>query len=89
MPPERKAFRAVVHGRVQGVGFRYSALREARAPRPQRDRGEPARRQRRGDRGGRRGAGSRSCSRWLERGPPGRARELQVQVALAALFGSV
>jgi len=29
-PPERKAFRASVIGRVQGVGFRYSAIREAR-----------------------------------------------------------
>ncbi len=27
--PEARAFRAVVHGRVQGVGFRYSAIREA------------------------------------------------------------
>lgn len=26
-----KAFRAVVEGEVQGVGFRYSAVREARA----------------------------------------------------------
>ncbi|MCX7038829.1 MAG: acylphosphatase [Spirochaetes bacterium] len=26
---ERRAFQAVVHGRVQGVGFRYSAIREA------------------------------------------------------------
>ena len=30
MPPaDRAAFRAVVRGRVQGVGFRYSAVREA------------------------------------------------------------
>ena len=28
--PERGAFRALVRGRVQGVGFRYSAVREAR-----------------------------------------------------------
>ena len=27
---EARAFRAVVHGRVQGVGFRYSAIREAK-----------------------------------------------------------
>lgn len=26
---ETRAFQAVVHGRVQGVGFRYSAIREA------------------------------------------------------------
>ncbi|HVO38153.1 MAG TPA: acylphosphatase [Spirochaetia bacterium] len=30
-PPDRRGFRAVVHGRVQGVGFRYSAVREARS----------------------------------------------------------
>jgi acylphosphatase len=29
--PEGKAFRGVVRGRVQGVGFRYSAIRQARA----------------------------------------------------------
>ncbi|MGA2976967.1 MAG: acylphosphatase [Spirochaetia bacterium] len=28
--PEKAGFRAVVIGRVQGVGFRYSAVREAR-----------------------------------------------------------
>jgi acylphosphatase len=27
---EARAFRAVVHGRVQGVGFRYCAIREAK-----------------------------------------------------------
>lgn len=30
MEPERKAIHAFVHGRVQGVGFRYSAIHEAR-----------------------------------------------------------
>ncbi len=30
MGPDRKAVHALVHGRVQGVGFRYSALHEAR-----------------------------------------------------------
>jgi acylphosphatase len=29
--PENAAFRVVVTGRVQGVGFRYSTVREARA----------------------------------------------------------
>ncbi len=28
-PAETRAFHAIVHGRVQGVGFRYSAIREA------------------------------------------------------------
>ena len=28
-PPPREGFRAIVKGRVQGVGFRYSARREA------------------------------------------------------------
>ncbi len=28
--PETEAFRAVVRGRVQGVGFRYHAIRQAR-----------------------------------------------------------
>ncbi len=31
VPSDRRALRAVVHGRVQGVGFRWSAVREARA----------------------------------------------------------
>jgi acylphosphatase len=30
-PKETKRFRAVVHGRVQGVGFRYAAQQEALA----------------------------------------------------------
>lgn len=30
-PPELRAFRATVRGRVQGVGFRYSAVRQARS----------------------------------------------------------
>jgi acylphosphatase len=29
--PELRAFRATVRGRVQGVGFRYSAVREAQS----------------------------------------------------------
>lgn len=29
--PEKRAFHALVHGRVQGVGFRYSAIRQAHA----------------------------------------------------------
>lgn len=29
-PPQKKGFHAFVHGRVQGVGFRYSAIHEAR-----------------------------------------------------------
>jgi acylphosphatase len=28
--PENKAFRATIHGRVQGVGFRYSTIAKAR-----------------------------------------------------------
>jgi acylphosphatase len=30
-PAETRAFRATVRGRVQGVGFRWTAVREARA----------------------------------------------------------
>jgi len=30
-PPERRGLRAVVHGRVQGVGFRWSTVREGRS----------------------------------------------------------
>ena len=73
-----QALRAVVHGRVQGVGFRWSALREAR---------------RLGLRGtvGNRGDGTvevvaegepaamASFLAWLRRGPPG-ARVTEVTV---------
>jgi acylphosphatase len=76
---DNKAFHALVHGRVQGVGFRYSAVGQARAL---------------GVRGtvantpdgsvevvaeGEQAALERFL-RWLEKGPPGaRVREVQVQ----------
>ena len=71
MPPDdRTAFRAVVRGRVQGVGFRYSAVREARRLRVA---GEVANLLdgsvevvAEGDR-----ASLESFLDWLRRGPPG------------------
>ncbi len=78
VPAEPRALRAVVHGRVQGVGFRWSAVREARslglsgavANRPDGTvevvaEGDPARL-------------TRFVS-WLEKGPPG-ARVTSVDV---------
>ena len=29
LPEQPRAFRAIVHGRVQGVGFRYATIRQA------------------------------------------------------------
>jgi acylphosphatase len=83
MPDADHAFRALVSGRVQGVGFRYSALREARrlglrgtvANLPDGSvevfaEGDPARLAR--------------LLAWLERGPPGaRVDEVKVQSAPA------
>ncbi len=73
------AFRAVVRGRVQGVGFRYSAVREARRLRL---RGAVANLpdgsvevEAEGDR-----AGMEALLAWLRRGPPGaHVREVDVQ----------
>ncbi|MGA2480107.1 MAG: acylphosphatase [Spirochaetia bacterium] len=76
---ENKAFHALVLGRVQGVGFRYSALRQANvlgimgtvANTPEGSvevnaEGEPLALQR--------------FLLWLEKGPPGcRVRDVQVQ----------
>ncbi|MGO9409840.1 MAG: acylphosphatase [Spirochaetia bacterium] len=77
-PDEKRALRALVHGRVQGVGFRWSAVREARslglsglvANRPDGTveviaEGDPARLAR--------------LVNWLEKGPPG-ARVSSVDV---------
>ena len=74
-----KAFHALVHGRVQGVGFRYSALHQARALGLRGTvantsdgsvevvaEGDPAALER--------------FLLWLDKGPPGaRVREVQVQ----------
>jgi acylphosphatase len=76
---EKKAFRAVVLGRVQGVGFRYSALQEARrmgirgivANRPDGTVEVVAE------------GGSDRLARligWLEKGPPGaHVRDVQIE----------
>jgi acylphosphatase len=78
-PREDKAFHALVHGRVQGVGFRYSAVRQAQALGL---RGTVANTPdgsvevvAEGD-----AASLERFLSWLERGPPGaRVREVQVQ----------
>lgn len=84
-PDEKRALRALVHGRVQGVGFRWSAVREARslglsglvANRPDGTveviaEGDPARLAR--------------LVNWLEKGPTGGPR-LQRRRGVAALVG--
>ncbi len=77
--PESRACRAVVHGRVQGVGFRYSAIRQARALGI------------RGTVANRMDGSVEVCAEgdadalarfiaWLEKGPPGaRVREVAVE----------
>jgi len=78
-PAGRAAFRAVIQGRVQGVGFRYSAVREARRLRV---RGIVANLpdgsvevQAEGD-----AAALESFLAWLRRGPPGaRVHEVQLE----------
>jgi acylphosphatase len=85
MPQESKALRALVRGRVQGVGFRYSALRQARslgirgtvANMPDGSvevlaEGEEAR--------------LALFLRWLEKGPPG-AHVAEVQVEALPVSG--
>jgi acylphosphatase len=83
MPDANQAFRALVTGRVQGVGFRFSAIREARRLGLRGTvanladgsveviaEGDPARLTR--------------LIAWLERGPPGaHVEDLQVQWAPA------
>jgi acylphosphatase len=69
-PSGRSGFHAVVHGRVQGVGFRYSAIREARRL------GLSGSVSNRGDGGvevyaeGENGALEKLLA-WLRKGPPG------------------
>lgn len=74
-----RAFHAVVSGRVQGVGFRYSAIREGRALGI---RGTVANRPDGSVEVVAEGDAPRLAAllSWLEKGPPGaRVREVQVE----------